>query len=142
MKSKYILLMLIALITKGSIVIAEEIASDGAPPQGEAQAISQDVANTMNPEAVSPSELALQGVIRLDRTEDDTVMIFKSGEFSDKVDLVQDSSGCWVGDGLAAHISFCNEDKASFAVRGGPTLTCAHHSDIYFGPCEVEKEIS
>lgn len=119
--------------------LSEEIATDGAPPPEEAQAISQDVANTVNPEAESPSELAMAGVIRLDRVEDGSVMIYKSGVFSDKVELVTDESGCWVGDGLAAHISFCSSDEAAFTVRGGPVLTCPHHSSIFFGPCEVKK---
>lgn len=129
-------------ILLSSPAFSEDIATDGAPPPEESQAISQDVANTVNPEAESPSELAQAGVIRLDRAEEGSVMIYKSGIFSDKVELVSDESGCWVGDGLAAHISFCSSDEAAFSVRGGPVLTCPHHSSIFFGPCEVKKSTS
>jgi hypothetical protein len=118
----------------------EEIATDGAPPTEEVLAISQDVANTMTPDYVAPSDLDNTGVLRLDRTEDSAVMVFKSGVFSDKVDLLLGDSGCWEGDGLAAHISFCSEKEALFSVRGGPTLTCKHHSGVFFGPCEIESE--
>jgi len=119
---------------------AEDIATDGAPPPEELQAISQDVANTLNPEATTPDELSQVGVIRLDRADERTVLVYKSGTFSDKIELVSDESGCFSGDGLAAQVTFCDSQRASFIVRGGPTLTCPHHSDIFFGPCEVRGE--
>ena len=119
---------------------AEDIATDGAPPPDELQAIIQDVANTLNPEASTPGELSQVGVIRLDRADEQTVLVYKSGSFSDKIDLVADESGCFSGDGLAAQVTFCESQKASFVVRGGPALTCPHHSGIFFGPCEVRGE--
>ena len=120
--------------------LAEDIATDGAPPPEELQAISQDVANTLNPEATTPDELSQVGVIRLDRADERTVLVYKSGTFSDKIELVDDESGCFSGDGLAAQVTFCDSQRASFIVRGGPTLTCPHHSGIFFGPCEVRGE--
>jgi hypothetical protein len=140
MVGKYLccLFMTVFLFTKSGY--SQEIATDGAPPPEESQAISQDVANTVNPEATSPSELSQQGVLRIDKPDDETALIFKSGIFSDKVELVPDGFGCRVGDGLAARISFCSSDKASFSVRGGPTLNCPLHSGVFYGPCEVERE--
>jgi hypothetical protein len=120
--------------------LAEDVATDGAPPPDELQAISQDVANTLNPEATTPDELSQVGVIRLDRADERTVLVYKSGTFSDKIDLVADESGCFSGDGLAAQVTFCDSQRASFVVRGGPALTCPHHSSIFFGPCEVRGE--
>lgn len=129
-----------SIISASNSSLAEDIATDGAPPPEELQAISQDVANTLNPEAITPDELSQVGVIRLDRANEHTVLVYKSGTFSDKIELVADEAGCFTGDGLAAQVSFCDSEKASFIVRGGPALTCPHHSGIFFGPCEVRGE--